>query len=103
MCDEHFCVETFWKFSRTLLKFSLFGFFTFADRQEEIWIPRVKLELVDGISMTYIMLDLTKKGVIVLIYSFSARIISHCRANRESMVDRLSSQLKRISREDKLR
>lgn len=33
-------------------------FFTFADRQKEIWIPRMKLELIDGIPMTYVMLDL---------------------------------------------
>lgn len=29
----------------------------FADRQKKIWIPRMKLELIDGIPMTYVMLD----------------------------------------------
>lgn len=37
-------------------------FLTFADRQEEVWIPRVKLELVDGISMTDVVLQVKTRG-----------------------------------------
>lgn len=30
---------------------------TFADRQQQVWIPGVKLQLIDGISMTNIVLQ----------------------------------------------
>lgn len=39
-----------------------FGFLTFADRQEEVWISRMKLELVDGVSVTDVVLDVKTKS-----------------------------------------
>lgn len=37
-------------------------FLTFADRQEEVGVPRVKLELVDGVSMTDVVLQVKTRG-----------------------------------------
>lgn len=41
---------------------ALWSPFTFADREEQIGIPRVKLELVDGVPVTYIMLEKKRKN-----------------------------------------
>lgn len=52
----------------------MFEHLTFADRQQEIWVPWMKFELIDGISMSYIVLDNNKVLYYITVFDLSRQI-----------------------------